>query len=85
MKTEFSMDALRSFLEEYNGGNMKETVKSEAVPETQGDVRVVVGETFKVEVRVISAWSCMLIITRLLISHTHSLFVCACDYTGSSE
>jgi len=47
MKEEFSMDNLESFLNNLKNGEMEAFIKSEPVPETQGNVIVGVGKNFK--------------------------------------
>jgi len=47
MKEEFSMDNLDAFLTKLKAGELEAFVKSEAVPETQGNVIVGVGKNFK--------------------------------------
>jgi len=46
MQEEFSMDNLEAFLTKFKSGELEPFIKSEAVPETQGNVIVAVGKNF---------------------------------------
>uniref|UniRef100_A0A2P2HY11 Protein disulfide-isomerase n=1 Tax=Hirondellea gigas TaxID=1518452 RepID=A0A2P2HY11_9CRUS len=46
MQGEFSMDTFESFLKELKAGTLTAFIKSEPIPETQGNVIVAVGKTF---------------------------------------
>jgi len=47
MKDEFSMDTLTAFLKALKAGELEAHIKSEPVPETQGNVKVGVGKNFE--------------------------------------
>ena len=47
MEAEFSVDNLKAFVEELKAGNLEAYIKSEAVPDTQGDVKVAVARNFE--------------------------------------
>merc|ERR1712156_837968 len=44
---EFSVDNLKAFVEELKAGNLEAYIKSEAVPDSQGDVKVAVARNFE--------------------------------------
>ena len=44
----FSIDNLKAHVEEVISGNLEPHMKSEPVPEEQGDLKVAVGKNFKV-------------------------------------
>merc|ERR1712079_583238 len=46
MEAEFSVDNLKAFVEELKAGNLEAYIKSEAVPDSQGDVKVAVARNF---------------------------------------
>ena len=47
MEAEFSVDNLKAFVEDLKAGNLEAYIKSEAVPDTQGDVKVAVARNFE--------------------------------------
>merc|ERR1712241_1495936 len=47
MEAEFSVDNLKAFVEELKAGNLEAYIESEAVPDTQGDVKVAVARNFE--------------------------------------
>ncbi|VDN51252.1 unnamed protein product [Dracunculus medinensis] len=47
MDTEFSVENLKNFVEDLVKGKLKPYLKSEPEPDTQGDVKVIVGRSFK--------------------------------------
>merc|ERR1712079_640141 len=44
---EFGLDNLKAFVEELKAGNLEAYIKSEAVPDSQGDVKVAVARNFE--------------------------------------
>merc|ERR1712130_470619 len=47
MEAEVSVDNLKAFVEDLKAGNLEAYIKSEAVPDTQGDVKVAVARNFE--------------------------------------
>ncbi len=46
MEEDFSVDAFKAFLDKFEKGEVEPYLKSEAVPEEQGDVKVAVAKNF---------------------------------------